>query len=244
MAKKYRSICSHSGFKEIEEINAIVRPFVDVRFYDSCAHCMQSERRFRIIDRENYAWVYEMGSNTKYHLALIVEDKKPKKKPKKKKVKEKPKKLSELLQRSVFAAHSVEELDTEEELSCYSSEQEALLDPCCAYITELLIVRTRGREEVIEDLKKQGIELKPQVKDDGKRPDGKKVAELMRKAKEAETSIKKLIVRHLNMNLTLNQLSNSHVEYILAQMSKVSVCNNEPARLVEEEAGESPIVGG
>jgi hypothetical protein len=242
MDRFYRTICSHVKQMEIAEDEAEIREIDDLS-YACCGHCRYSYQ-WRGRNRNDYTWVRRIGSPNKYHLALITVRKKTEEEKAKAK-KEEKKSLADLLQRRIFAAHSTADIDPDEELACYQSEQEALMDPCCNYVTELLVVRSRNREDVVKELKQKGVEIQPDIEDDGKRPDSKKVVELTRKAKQAGTSIKKLIQQHLHTTVSLNQLSNSHVDYILSQLAKVGpACNTGPERMVEEEAGESPIVGG
>lgn len=158
-----------------------------------------------------------------------------------KKKKEKDVDLSKLLERRLFVPHEDKELDPEEELSCYLTEQEAVSDPCCEYVTEVLIIRTDERGAVVAALKEKGIEVKPKVVDDGTPIESKQVIALMKLAKSKGTKIEKLIKTTLNQHLIVKQLSRAQAAYIL---DCEGYDTGEPERVVEEAAGESSIVGG
>ena len=159
--------------------------------------------------------------------------------------KEKQQSWTALLERRLFVAHEGKDLDPDEELSCYSSEQEAVCDPCCEFITEILIIRTAERDAIVAELEKQGIKIKPRIIDDGKRPESKQVVALMRLADTRKVKIGALIKKHLQINVALRQLSKAQVSFILEQENGAKPTKpTEPERVVEEAAGESSIVGG
>lgn len=158
-----------------------------------------------------------------------------------KKKKEKVVDLSKLLDRRLFVPHEGKELDPDEEMACYITEQEAVADPCCKYVTEVLIIRTDDRDTMVAALKELGIEVQPNVVDDGTPIESKQVIALMKLAKSKNTKIEKLIKTTLNQHLIVKQLSKAQAAYILT-------CGNyddgEPEKLIEKDAGESSIVGG
>lgn len=150
--------------------------------------------------------------------------------------------LSRLLERRLFVPHEAKNLDPDEELSCYLTEQEAVADPCCKHVTEVLIIRTDNRKAIVATLEKQGIRIIPQVTDDGTPIESKQVIALMKLARSKNTKIEKLIKTTLNQHLIVKQLSKAQANYILS-------CDDQdngggPERIIEEAAGESPIVGG
>lgn len=151
--------------------------------------------------------------------------------------------LSKLLERRLFVPHEDKALDPDEELSCYTTEQEAVGDPCCEYVTEVLIIRTDDRKAIVAALKERGIEIKPKVVDDGTPIESKQVIALMKLARSKKTKIEKLIKTALNQHLIVKQLSKAQANYILSYGDKDNG-GGGPERLIETAAGESPIVGG
>jgi len=160
-----------------------------------------------------------------------------------KKKKEKAVDLSRLLERRLFVPHEAKNLDPDEELSCYLTEQEAVADPCCKHVTEVLIIRTDNRKAVVTALEKQGIHIRPQVTDDGTPIESKQVIALMKLARSKNTSIEKLIKTTLNQHLIVKQLSKAQANYILSCDDQDNG-GGETERLVEKAAGTSTIVGG
>jgi hypothetical protein len=160
-----------------------------------------------------------------------------------KKKKEKAVDLSKLLERRIFVSHEKQDLDPDEELSCYLTEQEAVTDPCCEYVTEVLIIRTDERDAVIAALEERGIEVQPRIVDDGTPIESKQVIALMKLAKSKNTKIEKLIKTVLNQHLIVKQLSKAQAAHILSCEDHNSN-DGKPERLVEKAAGESSIVGG
>lgn len=201
-----------------------------------CSYCQKVRKKY---EDEHTSWAqFEPGQT--YHLVQRVEEREKEKNVAKKK-KEKAVDLSKLLERRLFVPHEEKVLDPDEELSCYITEQEAVSDPCCEYVTEVLIIRTDSRDTVVAALKERGIEVMPKVVDDGTPIEGKQVIALMKLAKSKGTTIEKLIKMVLNQHLIVKQLSKAQADYILG---REDYDGGEPEKLVEKAAGESSIVGG
>lgn len=135
----------------------------------------------------------------------------------------KKKSLSKLLQRTLFVPHDEKEMDPEVELSCYLTDEDAVQDPCCEFITEVLVVRTTTRGDVVEELRKRGVKIAPQLKKDRKPITSKQVIYLLKLNKKLETKIGDLIGKHLGKRIPMKMLTFTEAEYIIKQSSEETV---------------------
>ena len=128
--------------------------------------------------------------------------------------------LKKLLERTLFVPHDEKELDPEAELSCYLTDEDAVQDPCCEYVTEVLVVRTTKRGEVVEELRKRGVKIAPKLKEDKRAITSKQVICLLKLVKELDTKIGDLIGGHLGRRIPMKMLTFTEAEYIIEQSAK------------------------
>lgn len=131
--------------------------------------------------------------------------------------KKKKKSLTKLLQRTLFVPHEEKELDPDVELSCYPTDEDAVQDPCCEFVTEVLVVRTTRRGDVVEELRKRGIKVAPKLKEDKRPITSQQVIFLLKLVKEEEIKIGDLIGKHLGKRIPMKMLTFTEAEYIIKQ---------------------------
>ena len=60
--------------------------------------------------------------------------------------------IKEILKKTMFIAHPDKELSLDEEASVYTTAEEAAEDLCANYVTEVLLLKTRPKEEILDEL--------------------------------------------------------------------------------------------
>lgn len=139
---------------------------------------------------------------------------------KEKKKTKKKKSLTKLLQRTLFISHDEKEVDPDAELSCYLTDEDAVQDPCCEFVTEVLVVRTTTRGDVVQELRKRGVKIAPKLKEDRMPITSQQVIYLLKLVKQSDTKIGDLIGSHLGKRIPMKMLTFTEAEYIIKESAE------------------------